>query len=355
MKGAAPMPSPAPWYRVLWATVCSRLPFLGSRHPWLGFASTVIVACLWLNQGPSLQTYERSLGESAATGWVSALVRRAHQPFAFLYRRSADEELYFDTALAIRGLPFDRSLLLRTHEGASAEFANFPAPDGRMHIPYAEVSLEYPAFVLPFILLPAFATSSFEGFARLFGLLMAVCLLAACGLCIHADPRSRPDWTRERWWLASGLLLAEGALAIQRLDALIAVLLALSLWAAARGKPTVAGVALGLAVGTKSYPPCSWRPCGRRTEPRATAVDSWCVPWGESSSASPSSLGPMLALSPHAIASVLHYHVSRGLHVESTFGLGLALREWSRGPRAPPPCPSDPITSSGRPRMFSQP
>jgi hypothetical protein len=294
------------------------------RFPW-SCTVAVVVACVWLNQGPSLAHYEQMQQGVTALVGGPPLLQRAWQPFAFLYRKSADEELYFNTALAIRGLPFDRSVILRAHEGAPAEFADLPAADGRFHMPYAQVPLEYPAFVLPFILLPALASSNFETFARLFGLVMAACLLVACALCIHADARGHPEWRRERWWLASALLLAQGGLAIQRLDAVVAVLLALSVWAAGRGKPWMAGVALGLSIGTKFLPALFlaplWAADRTRLRDRRTLAGALeGVLLGVLIS-----LGPMLVLAPHAIWSVLHYHSSRGLHVESTFGLGLAL------------------------------
>jgi hypothetical protein len=301
----------------------------------MGAVSTVMIACLWLNQGPSLEGYQRAKSQPPPPGWGAGLVHRLHQPLAFLYRKSADEELYFNTALAIRGLPFDRLVILRAHEGAPAEFARLPAPDGHFHVPYSEVPLEYPAFVLPFIMLPALASSTFETFAHLFGLVMAACLLVASALCIHANPGTSPEWIRERWWLASALLLAEGGLAIQRLDAIVAVLLALSLWAAARGRPLLAGTALGLSVGTKFLPVLFLAPLWaadrtRLHDPRTVVRALGGVLLGVVVS-----LGPMLAVAPGALTSVLRYHASRGLHVESTFGLGLALVRMLAGQTSP--------------------
>jgi uncharacterized protein YqgC (DUF456 family) len=319
------MPSPIVRRKPILTSATSFLSALWTRRPALGAISTVVIACLWLNQGPTLLEYERAQNEPPPVAWPAALVHRARQPFAFLYRKSADEELYFNTALAIRGLPFDRSVILRTHDGAPTEFADLPAADGRFHMPYAEVPLEYPALVLLFIMFPAFASSDFDGFARLFGVVMAACLLVACALCIHADPCSRADWKRQRWWLASALLLAQGGLAIQRLDAIVAVLLALSVWAAGRNKPGMAGAALGLSIGAKFLPALLlaplWAADRRRLEDRRTIGRAL----GGVLLGVFISLGPMLALSPHAISSVLRYHASRGLHVESTFGLGLAL------------------------------
>src|SRR5262249_24170015 len=109
-----------------------------------------LVGAGWLNQGATLTDYE-ALGPP--DGWVGA----ARRPLLSLYRRANDEELYFDAARAIRGLPRYGAADGRRGEVPEAFRGRaLPAADGHWHRPYAEVPLEYPAVVLPFIVAPTF-------------------------------------------------------------------------------------------------------------------------------------------------------------------------------------------------------
>ena len=120
------------------------------------------------------------------------------------------------------------------------------------------------------------------------------------------------------------LLLAQGSLAIQRLDAVPALLLAATLWAATSRKPALTGLALGLATATKLFPVLlvplvvaadleAWRE--RRVALRGALAFAAAVLVG---------FAPML-FPPDALIDVLRYHAARGLHVESTGGALLAL------------------------------
>jgi hypothetical protein len=292
---------------------------------WRTFWALLLLAIVgfgWLNQGASIGRYARMRDDVEGSHRVT-ISAWARLSLAFLYRRSSDEELYYATAEAMQGKPFDRTLLLTARGPTPSEFARLPPPDGHFHAPYAEVALEYPPLVLPFILLPSLVTSSFESFARAFGVLMAACLVLAVALCIGVDPSATPAWKRERWWLASALFVAQGGLAIQRLDAVLALFLALSLWSAARQKPTLFGVAIGLSIGVK-FLPALWLPpvvaVDRRVLGRSRAVMKIAAGLALGLVIG---FGPMLLLSARALPDLLAYHAARGLQVESTLGLVL--------------------------------
>src|SRR5258708_15440083 len=92
-------------YGIPCASMASRF----GRNPRVACVAAATIALVWINQGPSFGRYEE-LANEAKSGAHPLL--RAWMPLAFAYRRSADEELYFAIANAIRGAPFDRHLLL---------------------------------------------------------------------------------------------------------------------------------------------------------------------------------------------------------------------------------------------------
>jgi hypothetical protein len=291
----------------------------------LPFAAACLVACVWLNQGRSLQHTDALFAESAVHP-ADHVLDRLRAPLLFLYRRSADEELYFNVASAIRGLPYDRATMVAMRANAPASFRRLPEADGRWHRPYADVPLEYPAVMLPFILAPELlAPSSFERFGKVFGVLMACCLLAGAALAMRAQPwRREPARAREGWWLVAAMLLAQGGLAIQRLDAVPAFFLAVALWAAVTRRPATLGFAMGLAVAAKLVP-------ALLLPPLLLADRAF---WGEKKAmvrlgagllaATALGFAPML-VTPDALADVIRYHAQRGLHVESTYGVVLGV------------------------------
>jgi hypothetical protein len=296
----------------------------------LPLAVAAVVAAGWLNQGRSLAETEAIAAEIAADGGGHA-ADRARYPLLFLYRRSQDEELYFADARAIRGLPYDRARLVDRGE---THLSRAPAADGRWHRPYAEVSLEYPSAMLPFMLLPSFVAADFTAFARVFGALMAACLVGAAWLAIHAGPGLDAREARAKGWTFVALLLAQGGLAVQRLDAVPALFLAWALWAVAGRRPAQAGVAMGLATATKLVPVLLvaplvaadggwWR--GRRTWTRALL--GLAVAGGIA-------FAPMV-FPPDGLVEVLAYHAGRGLHVESTWGALLGAWRLAAGNAAP--------------------
>ena len=279
-----------------------------------------VVACLiafgWDNQGISSARVDARLAEldpHSATDRVRGAVLN-------LFRRSNDEAIYYAVANATRGLPYDFHLTFRG-ESMPGWFSKSPPPDGRWHAPYTEVPTEYPIANLPVILLPSFGATGFEGYAFRLGLLMASLLIAAAALAIRAQPGRDVG---ERWWSMAALLFAQGGLAVQRLDALTAFLLAWTLWAAAERRHATTGVALGLATGVKLLPSLLVPPLALadreawRTRParlRGALGFAFAVSM---------TLGPMLLI-PGALSQVLRYHNARGLHVESTFATLLGI------------------------------
>jgi hypothetical protein len=232
----------------------------------------------------------------------------------------------------MRGLPHDDDRLLHRGHDTPPWFDRAPAVDGRWHPLYVEVPFEYPIALLPFVLLPSFiAGETFEGYTRALGVLMTAVLLAAAALAIRAQP-DRP--AKDRWWAMVAMLLAHGSLAVQRLDAVPALLLAWALWAAVARRPAMTGVALGLATATKLFPvllvpllvaadPDAWRTWRARLRGAlgfALAAAAGFVP---------------MLFPPESLLDVLRYHSARGIQAESTAGALLALGHLLAGTVAP--------------------
>jgi hypothetical protein len=290
----------------------------------VAFGAAAFVALVWLNQGPSMARFDdltREAGDRPAL--------RAWLPLAFLYRRSADEELYFALGRAVRGADFDQALVLRKRGDVPDAFRHFPPPDGRWHAPYSDVAFEYPPLVLPFVLLPALVASTFQTFAWAFGALMGAMLLASVRIGMVAAPASSDD--RARWWIAAALFLAQGGLAIQRLDAIVALLLAVALWAEAHRKRGLFGFTIALVAAAKLVPALVLFPmlaldwdALRTRKPLVEII-------GGVAAGLAVGLLPVALVSPSGLASLLGYHAARGLHVESTYGTVLSLVELAAG------------------------
>jgi hypothetical protein len=284
----------------------------------------------WLNQGVS---------HARATAIQDSLHDPLHHPLdagrfflAELYERSGDEEINFAVARATRGLPYDADRLLHRGHDTPVSFDRAPAVDGRWHRPYVEVPFEYPIAMMPFVLLPSFlAGDTFAGFTRVFGALMTLLLLAAAGLTIPREPE--PE-ARGRWWAFVLLLLAQGSLVVQRLDAVPALLLAWAFWAAARRRHATTGIALGLATASKFFP-AFLVPLMIAADPGAWRTRRSCVR-GALGLVGAATIGflPML-FPPTALLDVLQYHSARGLQVESTGGVLLAFGHLFTGGAGP--------------------
>lgn len=304
---------------------------------WGPIVLAAFVACVWINQGgeaSELRAIQQPVFAAPAANFVDTI----RYPFALLYHRASDVKLYYELSSMLLGRPADSEFVRQKRGQLPPAFVlRSPPADGKWHIPYVEVPLEYPAMALPFILAPRLLVSNYRDFGFAFGALMGLCLVGAIVASLDAARAAGVEarGLRARAWLASGLLLAQGAIAVQRLDALTALWIALAVRAAVHRKPLAFGAWAGLATATKLVPlmmlPAllaadarAWR------DPRRIAQFSFGF-----TVALAAGLGPMFAFSPHALASVIAYHAQRGLQCESTLGLALATIRLVTGSRAP--------------------
>jgi hypothetical protein len=255
-----------------------------------GLALVAFIACFWLNQGLTLDAWK-----------VHASSIRA--PLWFLYRRAPDEELYFATASAIVGQPYDeRAFGIRGQTPLPP--VDVPA-DGRLHVPYREVPLEYPPLNVPLIVAPRLLASDLTCYARIFGASMGALLTASAAIALRG----------RSLWVFAALLLAHGAIAIQRLDAVVALLAAWAVVSAKRKNDVALGVACGLLGAFKLVPLAIGLVLALRLDrARALRVVGWA--------AAVLALGllPIALASTDASAAMLRYHGARGLHVEAALG-----------------------------------
>jgi hypothetical protein len=289
-----------------------------------------------LNQ--SVDTVEWEAARDRASSPTASLVDKVRSTVATLYHRAADERLYYESASMMLGRPADAEFIKqRRGELSPALVSSFPPADGKWHAPYAEVPLEYPAMSLPFFVGPRLLVSNLRDFGFVFGGLMGLCLIGAIAAALDAAREAGDDEPslRSRAWLASGLLLAQGAIAVQRLDAVTALWIALGVRAAVRRQPLAFGAWMGLAAATKIVPVLmlpailaadvqAWRAAHARTR--------FALGFGATLVAG---LSPMFLFSPNALGRVLAYHAARGLHCESLLGFVLATIRLVGGTRTP--------------------
>ncbi len=293
----------------------------------LGPILVAFIACVWLNQSLGLIAWEK-LRYQVFTDPAAHVFDAARYPFVFLYRRSADEAMYYGTAAQILGQPYDHEVFELHSRGRLTGVEGYEAPpppsDGHWHAPWTEVHLEYPPPVLPFLLAPKLVTAQFEPYAKVFGVLMGLCMVLSIALAIDVVRRaqaSRPGPAGSidaRWWLAAGLLLAQGALTIQRLDPLVALAMIGTLRGAVRRSSLEMGLWAGLAGACKIVPllvvpvmvAADW-PFWRS---RLVGLGAWIA------AGVVVGFGPMFLASPGAVVDLLRYHGLRGLQIESTLG-----------------------------------
>lgn len=293
-----------------------------TKTRWRAIAFTAFIALVWLNQSIGGKEWEalRDRTFSAPGDHVFDLVR---YPFIFLYRRSGDEAIYFETASATFGLPYDTSVFAQRGDSPLPPVAT--PVDGRFHVPYAEVPFEYPPPNVPFVLVPRLLVKGFAAYAYVFGAVMGVLLLiaAAIGARLAGDAGGvgeKHERDEGRRIVVFGLLLlAHGSIAIQRLDAIVALLVILMVRAAARGDDRSLGFWGGL-VGAAKLVPILLLPVLVITSGIRDARRLGAVALGASLGLA-IGLGPMLVLGRESLPLLLTYHSARGLHVESSFGV----------------------------------
>ena len=225
----------------------------------LGPLFVTLVACVWLNQSMSLIAWQK-VRQRVFADPTAHVIDTVRYPLVFLYRRSADEALYYGTAAQILGRPYDQEVFELHSRGRVTGMAAYDAPpplaDGRWHAPWSAVHFEYPPPVLPFVLAPMLVTDQFEPYAKVFGALMGACMVLSIALAIDVLRRAQTARASldARWWLAACLLLAQGALTIQRLDPLVALAMMATLRGAVRRSPLEMGVWAGLGGACKIFP-----------------------------------------------------------------------------------------------------
>ena len=304
----------------------------------LGPIFVAFVACVWLNQSFGLLTWEK-IRYGVFTDPRAHVFDTLRYPLIFLYRRSADEAMYYGTASQILGEPYDHAVFPEHTRGAVSGVALFDAPpppaDGHWHMPWTEVPLEYPPPVVPFMVAPKLVTRGFEAYGRVFGLLMGACMVGAIALAIDVLRRARAprEALDSRWWLAAALLLAQGALAIQRLDAIVALALIAAVHGAVRRSPWQLGLFAALAGACKIVPVLAlpvivasdwafWRA-------RLVRLGAWAA------AGLAAGFAPMVLASPGTVLAFLRYHGGRGLQVESTLGVLVGAVRWVAGAARP--------------------
>jgi hypothetical protein len=294
-------------------------------------AFAAFIALVWLNQSVGGTEWEALRDRTFAAQPMSAehafdLVR---YPFIFLYRRSGDEAIYFETASATLGLPYDTSVFAQRGDSPLPPVAT--AVDGKLHVPYAEVPFEYPPPNVPFVLLPRLLVKGFATYAYLFGAIMGLLLvsagivgarLGASGGAWPPQAGRRPTTEHDEATRIFGfglLLLAHGAIAVQRLDAIVALLVVLMVRAARHGDDRALGFWGGLVGAAKLVPflllPVLVLAGGIRDRKRLAAVTFGAT------LGLVLGLGPMVVLGRASLPLLLTYHSARGLHVESSFGV----------------------------------
>lgn len=290
----------------------------------------LFVPLVWLNQSIGGEPWNE-LRDRTFEAPRDHLFDYVRYPFIFLYRRSGDEELYHATASAILGAPYDVSVFEARGDSPLPPVTT-PA-DGRVHVPYAEVPLEYPPPNVLFVLLPRLVAEDVTRYSQLFCAMMGALLILAAIVTARLGARGDRDAETWRLFVFSGLLLAHGAIAIQRLDAVVAALIALLLFAASRRRDVLLGLAGGLLFAVKIVPvvllPLVMLAGGVRGRARFARIS------GGAAIGAVLGLGPMLLLSPTALSMVLAYHRERGLHVESCLGALYAASQWALGKAEP--------------------
>ena len=199
------------------------------------------------------------------------------------------------------------------------------APAGPPLAPYRDYLVEYPPGFFLWAMPAALLSPTPDAFRLVFGLFMGLLLTLGVWLAVRLEktlPPSGLEPARLVGWAALGAL-AMGTIGERRYDASIALLITLALWAAFTRRGALAGVAIGLAVGSKLIPGLAapvlalYYASERRWRELATCT-------GVAVAVAAATLLP-LALAGPAALDVLRYHLERPLQVESIYGALLGL------------------------------
>jgi hypothetical protein len=130
-------------------------------------------------------------------------------------------------------------------------------------LPYRDFFVEYPPGFFVAVLPPALLARTVDGYTWLFELWMGMLLVAAVAVCRRIAMYLGGVPTTVDLALWTGLAaLALGKVTLQRYDALVSLLLCIMCWATLARRPTMLGLAAGLAVGVKLIPVFAAVICG---------------------------------------------------------------------------------------------
>jgi hypothetical protein len=212
-------------------------------------------------------------------------------------------------------------LLWATFDALLYTFVGDRLRDGA--IPYRDFDLEYPPGALLAFVIPALA--EFASYDATFKVLQAV-FGAGCVVCVgitlgaaDVGPRKLLAATT----LAAAAPLALGPVSLVRYDLWPAFAVAAALAALVRGYPRVGFALLGIAATAKIYPlallPVAVLYAARRWGRR----EAW-VGGAISALVAAAVVLPFVVLAPEGIRYAAHWHLDRGLQLESVPGAALA-------------------------------
>jgi hypothetical protein len=248
----------------------------------------------------------------------------------------ADVRRYFAYSNAVLGRPYD-SFYVRTGAAWKQAFisgdrstldeyartgAVIRVGPSRPLLPYRDFFVEYPPGFLLAVLPPALLARNVAAYTALFHLWMAVLLTLAVMVCgqIAKHLGGVPAIGDIALWTGVAAL-AVGKVSLQRYDALVALLLCIMCWATLARRPTVLGIAAGLAVGVKLVPVFAAVVCGiylhrlRRGRELVAAVVAAAL-------VGAALCAPFIRGGSGGLADVVRYGLDRPLEFES---LGAAL------------------------------
>jgi hypothetical protein len=186
----------------------------------------------------------------------------------------------------------------------------------RALVPWRDFLVEYPPGYFLAALPPALLTSNPDTYRGLFVVEMALCLLGALYVCERLRRQLVPQGPSVLVWGAAAIPLL-GLVCTSRADALVALLVAVMLWAALQARPIAGGLATALAIATKGVPalivPVLIAPHLRRRR-YATAV-IYCA---TAAIAVAAIVIAWAAWGGAGLVAAVRYHLARPLQVETT-------------------------------------
>jgi hypothetical protein len=183
-------------------------------------------------------------------------------------------------------------------------------------VPWRDFLVEYPPGYFLAALPPALFTSSPDTYRGLFVVEMGLCLVGALYVCERLRRQLLPQGPSVLVWGAAAIPLL-GLVCTSRTDALVALLIAVMLWAALQARPVAGGVATALAIATKGVPalivPVLLASDLRRRR-SATAL-IYCA---TAAMALAAIVIGWVACAGTGLLAAVRYHLERPLEVEST-------------------------------------